>query len=117
MYPRVEGGGKEGSVPPPCAHGEQGEGAGEEGALTGRGTQQEGEGACKLCLHAPSSPSVHPRLHANVHAKGGGSRQQGEEAGGGRKRVLCPSFPHVSTDTCRCIVYMLFYFVFIYLLC
>ena len=88
-----------------------GKGAGEgQGAHTGEGTQQEGEGVCKHCLHTPSPFS--PPFTCKRACKEGRALT-GVGRGGGRKRALCPSFPHISTDTCRHVVHVLFYFVFI----
>jgi hypothetical protein len=59
--------------------------------------QQEGAGACKLPLHAPT-PSVLPPFACCVAHKGGRAPQGGEE-GGARKGV--PHLPHGSASLCH----------------
>ena len=54
------------------------------------------------------------RAQAGARSKRGRALTVGGR-GRGAGRVLCPSFPHIPTDTRRRVIYVLFYFVFIYL--
>ena len=99
--PHVEGGGNR--APPPSTRGALG-GGGTNGGTHRWGPRSKREGACKLCLHAPS-PSLHPFSHAALHAKG-----EGTDSGGKREEraqeegVFCPRV----SNTCRHVVYVLF---------
>ena len=75
------------------------------GAHTGGGTQQEEEGVSKHSLDTPS-PSVHPRSHANVHAKGGVGREERE---GGAERWV----PLIYVDALSTCYFSLFLFMYI----
>ena len=79
--PHAKGGGKEGSAP--TLHTWQAGASGRGGAHTGGGTQQEGEGVCKLCLHTPS-PTCTP-----VHMQTRTQRGEGADSRWKSVAVMC----------------------------
>jgi hypothetical protein len=71
---------------------------------------QEGEGARKHSLRAPS-PLHTPRMR--VARKGGRALTWKREEGGGKRVRFCPSFPRVSVY----VIYVLFVFIFKIYIC